>query len=144
MAGDHNQDNNRIYSSSLQQGNNNNSLVIDSEVLFIHDSNLHRMKPEIMNNGTRAEKIFCPTIRNNLDLLFDNVTVKMSPKQVFIQVGTNDLHHADVDIDDLLARMKNLCLKIRTKLNNPEIVVSSIFPRRDHMDRVELLNNALM
>ena len=56
---------------------------IDCEVLFLTDSNLHRMKPEIMNNGTTSQKIFCPTVQD-IENVMNNAVIKTKPRQIYI------------------------------------------------------------
>ena len=51
---------------------------IDCEVLFPTDCNLHRMKPEIMNNGTTSQKIFCPTVQA-IENVMNNDVIKTKP-----------------------------------------------------------------
>ena len=116
--------------------------VIDCKVLFITDSNLHRMKPEIMNNGTKVQKIFCPTI-GDIEYIVNNNVVKKKPNIIYIQCGTNDIEGSDFETDTIDTRFKEIVKKMKYIIDDGEIVISSILPRTDHKDRVISMNNFL-
>ena len=60
---------------------------------------------------------------------------------------THYIEHSPRDINNTYTGIIGVIrkeFKIMNDFNHPDIVVSSIFPRRDHMDRVNSLNKALL
>ena len=104
---------------------------IDCEVLFFTYSNLHRMKLEIMNNGTTSQKIFCPTVQD-IENVMSNAVIKTKARQIYIQCGTNDLEEPGFDKDNMI---EGLITKIKSNFDEPEIVISSILPRKNFQSR---------
>ena len=107
------------YQEKLSRQNNTPTQVIDCEVLFITDTNLHRMKPEIMNNGTKAQKIFCPTI-GDIEYIINNNAVKKKPNIIYIQCGTNDIEGSDFETDTIGTRFKEIVKKMKYIIDDGE------------------------
>ena len=78
-----------------------------------------------------------------LSNIINRMNVQKAPTKVFIQTGTNDLEKQDVNFEVLSTEFDKAILLIKTKFNNPEIIVSSILPRKDQKDKIKTLNNIL-
>ena len=68
------------------------NIKIDCDVLFLGDSNLNQMRTEIMDYGTKCEKIKCVLLSDIVNLL-DKAEIKRVVKSVYMQCGTNNLDH---------------------------------------------------
>ena len=84
----HAENNNRaIHSTSFQEKSNQNKATfkqtIDCVVVFLTDSNLHKINVDIMNHGKVAQKIFCPQIRD-IEYIIENNAIKRKPLQIYI------------------------------------------------------------
>ena len=126
---------------------NNNQLsspdVIDCEVLFLTDSNLHKMKEDIMNHGTKATKFFCP-LWKDVEYIVNECGVARKPKQIYIQTCTNDIDRSEFHVNDVSNRITEVLVSLKDLIDEEgEIYVSSIFPRTDKMDQVDAMNKAL-
>ena len=125
--------------------NNNVKQTIDCEVLFLTDSNLHKMNVDIMNHGTVAQKIFCPQIRD-IEYILRNNVCKRKPPKIYVQCGTNDIEAADFDMGVMNERISNMINALSETLldDEGEIIIASLLPRSDNMDKVKLLNEFLI
>ena len=126
--------------SKNSQNPYNKEIEIDCDVLFLGDSNLKPMKPEIMDNRNKCQYIYCPMLENIKDVV-NNAKIKRYLKHVYLQAGTNDLDHDSVDtvsyqISDIIDLLKN---KFKCT-----VVVSSILPRQDKRNEVAKLNEYLL
>ena len=135
-----------INSPSYQETSNRrnrNGEQIDCEVLFLTDSNLHKMNVDIMNHGTDAQKIFCLQFKD-IEYIIENATTKRKPSKIYTQCGTNDFEN--VNIDEMKGRMNNIITAISSNIlsEDGEIIISSILPRADHMDKVKRFNDFLI
>ena len=111
---------------------------IDCDVLFIGDSNLKMMKEEIMDKGSKCQKIICFTI-NEVSSLLEDINIVQSPKNIFIHVGTNDLERKSDE--EVISQLTGSINQLRTLFNSATIYVSSILPRKDRS--TENINQSL-
>ena len=132
------------YQQKLVNKSNVTSEVIDCEVLFLTDSNLHRMNANIMNHGTKATKLFCPMWKD-IEYVTSNSEIKRKPKQIYIQTLTNDIEREDFEVGDMCTRIKNVLTNLKDVIDEEEgeVIISSLCPRSDEMDKVEAMNKAL-
>ena len=72
-------------------------------------------------------------------------TVHTRPRIVYIQCGTNDLERTDYRVENLINRLKNIINLLSSNVlrDGGEIVISSILPRSDNIEKVNVLNNSL-
>ena len=109
---------------------------VDSEYLFITDSNLKRINPDIMNHGTKCAKVYCPTFQHVKDYL-DKVNVISSPKVIFFHCGTNCLDEWFRDVKMFEDEFVKILTNVKTVFIASKIVVSSILPRGEaHVNRI--------
>ena len=96
-----------------------------------------------MNHGTDAQNIFCPQFKD-IEYITENATTKRIPSKIYIQCGTNDFEN--VNIDEMKGRINNIITAIGSNILNEdgEIIISSILPRADHMDKVKRFNDFLI
>ena len=66
--------------NSVSGASNNKNFNIDCEVLLIGDSNLASLKPEIMNKGTKCQKIICYTLEDVTNMI-KSANIINSPKK---------------------------------------------------------------
>ena len=137
-SGVNNNNNNNVPNNM----NNSTRIDINCDVLLMGDSNIKDLQPEIMNNGSECFKIQCYHLLE-LSNIINRMNVQKAPTKVFIQTGTNDLEKQDVNFEVLSTEFDKAILLIKTKFNNPEIIVSSILPRKDQKDKIKTLNNIL-
>ena len=71
--------------------------TIECDVLFLTDSNLHKMKPEIMDHGLISQKIFCPTFKD-IEHVISHINVKQTPSIVYIQ-RTTDIEKVNFNLE---------------------------------------------
>ena len=114
-------------------------IKIDCDVLFLTDSNLYRMDCSI-NYGTNCQKFKCPLIKDVLNII-ENGTCDKNVDCVYIQCGTNDLDHEDVE--SISYRLSDIADKAKQKFKDAKIVISSILPRKDKKNEVDRLNKYL-
>ena len=128
-----------VHSNSLGVSQDS-KVVINCDVLFLGDSNLKPMKPDIMDHRNKCQLIYCPLLKD-VEQVVKNAEIKHNVKYVYLQVGTNDLDHDKVEtvsfsmskiIDMLKAKFK--CV----------VVISSILPRKDRKNEVATLNEYLL
>ena len=119
--------------SRRNNNNNNSKQIIDCEVLFLTDSNLHKMNADIMNHGTVAQKLFCPQIRD-IEYIIRNSVCKRKPSKIYIQCGTNDIETGDFNMNYMSNRINNMIDELNNTLlgDDGEIIISSILPRTDN------------
>ena len=117
--------------------------VINCEVLFLTDSNLHKMKEDIMNHGTKATKFFCP-LWKDVEYIVNECEVARKPKQIYIQTCTNDIDRSEFNVNDMSNRITEVLGSLKDIIDEEgEVYISSIFPRADKMDLVDEMNKAL-
>ena len=120
-----------LTASNISSSNiSNNKCDIDCEVLFIGDSNLKPLKPEIMNNGTICQKVICYTLDGVIEFI-NSANIIVGPKKVYFQVGTNDLDDDNLEMDIFLCKFERVLQLLKSKLGNIVVVVSSFLPRKD-------------
>ena len=87
----------------LSDNSNSEDIVtveeIKCDVLFLGDSNILKMKPEIMDHQINAQKYFCPHTIDIIDII-DRCTVVETPKKIYIQTGTNDIESVNFDAQE--------------------------------------------
>ena len=105
-------------------------------------SNILKMKPEIMDHQINAQKYLCPHTNDIIDIV-DRCTVVETPKKIYIQTGTNDIENVNFDAQEYGRLIKKLLELIKTKFDNPIVVISSFLPRKDLMDLVNSINNMI-
>ena len=111
-------------------------------MLFITDSNLHRMRTEIMNHGTSVEKIFCPTFRD-IDYVVENSHVKKKPSKIYVQVGTNDIETNKFSEEEMKKRLLACLNKLKSINPEADIFLSTILPRVDFKNNVAAMNTII-
>ena len=130
----------------LSDNSNSEDIVtveeIKCNVLFLGDSNILKMKPEIMDHQINAQKYFCPHTIDIIDII-DRCTVVETPKKIYIQTGTNDIESVNFDAQEYGRIIMKLLELIKIKFDNPIVVISSILPRKDLMDVVNSINNMI-
>ena len=132
-----------IVTPGYQQSCVNNE-NIDCEVLFLTDSNLHKMREDIMNHGTQALKLFCP-VWKDVEFVVNTTEVKQRPKKIYIQSLTNDIDHAEFKVEEMCSRVREVLENLEAVIDEEvgEVYVSSILPRADKMNIVDELNKEL-
>ena len=115
---------------------------IKCDVLFLGDSNILKMKPEIMDHQINAQKYFCPHTIDIIDII-DRCTVVETPKRIYIQTGTNDIESVNFDAQEYGRIIMKLLELIKIKFDNPFVVISSILSRKDLMGGVNSINNMI-
>ena len=130
----------------LSDNSNSEDIVtveeIKCDVLFLGDSNILKMKPEIMDHQINAQKYFCPHTIDIIDII-DRCTVVETPKKIYIQTGTNDIESVNFDAQEYGRIIMKLLELIKIKFDNPIVVISSILPRKHLMDVVNSINNMI-
>ena len=71
--------------------------TIECDVLFLTDSNLHKMKPEIMDHGLISQKIFRPTFKD-IEHVISQSNIKQTPSIVCIQ-RTTDIEKVNFNLE---------------------------------------------
>ena len=108
--------------------------------MFLGDSNLKRMKPDIMDLRYKCQYIYCPLL-NDIENVLKNAEITGDVKHVYLQVGTNDLDRNPVDtVSYSLSKVIDM-LKATFKC---VILISSILPRNDMKNEVKTLNEYLL
>ena len=101
---------------------------VAAKYLLLTDSNLARIKPNLLNKEIKGMKVFCPTFKQTLRFL-DQVEVETQPTNILFHCGTNDLENSDFSEikfeDDFILVLK----KMREVFSLARIVVSSLLPR---------------
>ena len=115
-------------------------LNIDCDALFLTDSNLYKMDCSIMNYGSVCQQVKCPLIKDVLSVIQDG-TFEKQVSWVYIQCGTNDLEHEEVD--SVTYKLSDVIDKVKQKFDNAKIVISSLLPRRDLQNEVARVNEYL-
>ena len=125
------------------------SSTVKCEYLFITDSNLKNIKPDIMNPGSVCQKVFAPTF-NHIHEYIDKVTVVKAPNVIFFHCGTNCIDVKNVNEAPFLDNFEDYFLRVMESLKNKfphaKIVVSSILPRKETLvnDIIPNLNDFLL
>ena len=106
-------------------------------IVFVGDSitqdfNVHEYFKEyhVYNTGIGGDTT--EGLLKRLDVSVD----QLKPKQVFIQMGTNDLELLDATPSDIYNRMLKVISHIKEDLKDTEIYLISIYPVNPHMDKV--------
>ena len=89
---------------------------------------------------TACQRIKCPLIKDVLEVI-ENGKCEKPISCVFIQCGTNNLDHEDVD--SVSYHLSNVIDKVKQNFKEAKIVISSILPRRDKNNEIERLNKFL-
>ena len=66
---------NDTHSTGFRGNTTESQHEINCDVLFLTDSNLHKMNADIMNHGTDAQNIFCPLLID-FELIYSKETFK--------------------------------------------------------------------
>jgi hypothetical protein len=76
--------------------------------------------------------------------------VKIAPRNVFFELGLNDLSHPDRDLDIFIKNYSHLIDEIKQKLPDTTLYICSIFPvtdnvliQRPEFQQIETYNNAI-
>lgn len=93
-----------------------------------------------MNYGSVCQQVKCPLIKDVLSVIQD-ATIKKKVSWVYIQCGTNDLEHEEVE--SVTYNLSDVIDKVKQKFDNAKIVISSLLPRRDKQSEVALVNDYL-
>lgn len=115
-------------------------IMIDCDVLFLGDSNLNHLKTDIMDYGTKCEKIICVHLSDVYNVI-DKGNIKRDMKSVYMQCGTNNLDHDNTE--KVKSDMENVINRLKAKFPNSNIVVSSLLPRMDRKPEILQINEFL-
>ena len=104
--------------------------TFNHDVVLLVDSNLGKVNSDILNHGSRCNKIFCPTLRHVNDLL-DKVKIIKQPDVIFLHTGTNHLDEPDFYTEQLEKDYVDIILKLKSMSPNSKIIISSLLPRKE-------------
>ena len=102
--------------------------TFNHDVVFLVDSNLDGIIPDIMDAKNTCTKFFTPTLAH-IDFLLKGVKIMKQPKYVFIHCGTNHLSHRNQSTTKLEDTFIDTISNIRNLLPNSKIIISSLLPR---------------
>ena len=112
------------------KGGDYSNTTFNHDVILLVDSNLVKIRPDIMDAGKTCAKFFCPTLAH-IDFLMKSVEIKKQPQIVFIHCGTNHLSEryqlTRFLEDDFIDSISNL----RKMLPNAKFIISSLLPRME-------------
>ena len=104
--------------------------VFNHDVIFLVDSNLGKIKPEIMDTNKTWATFFCPTM-THIDFLTKRGKVVKQPSSIFIHCGTNDLSMKSRSTENLEDEYIEIISKVRNLFPNTKIIISSLLPRME-------------
>ena len=143
---------NPIYHNEIPNNNttttktniNYSNTIIDTDFLFVTDSNLAKINTSIINNGSKCDRFFCPTFEH-IGELFQNATIINEPKVIFIHCGTNDLENTEFNENTFEDTFIKQLVKIRACCPSSEIIISSLLPRKEikFKDTITTINDFL-
>ena len=92
-----------------------------------------------------AQMIFCPQLRD-IEYIIENNTIKRKPSQIYVQCGTNDIERSIYNMEEMSTRINNLTSALIDRVldEDGEIIISSLLPRTDNMDKVKRMNDFLV
>ena len=100
------------------------------DFIFLVDSNLGKINPSIMNEGSSCMKVFCPTLKH-INNLLDNTNIIKEPKSIFIHTGTNLFDEPGFSIEQMEMDYVNTIFKLKEIFPSSKIIISSILPRKE-------------
>ena len=111
---------------------------INGEYLFLVDSNLAKINPDIMNRGSKCQRFYCPTFNHVAEFL-RNVNISSHPETIFFHCGTNCLDNRNEDKfqDDFL----EIIGKLKETFPGAKIIISSLLPRTEVNMKVFISNS---
>ena len=114
---------------------------INTQTVILCDSNGRFIKPDILCPDSTTNYIRCPTLSEAKEFL--NEGKLHNVKTFIIHTGTNDLEHHHLN-HHLLLKYKEIIKTIRDKYPESRILISSLLPRKDILNkRVSDLNKNL-
>ncbi len=99
-----------------------NYVFLGDSITDYYDLDKYYQDVPVVNSGISGNK--CNDILDNLqDRVF-----KYNPTKVFLLIGTNDIAYTDIENEELVDRIIEICDKIHEKREETEIYVQSIYP----------------
>ena len=102
----------------------------DHDVIYFVDSNLRKMKEEIMDNNMSGKKVMCYKL-DQIDEVLQNSTITRQPKFVLIHCGTNHLNYETESTKELEEQYKKTLKLVAQKFPAAKITLSSLLPRKE-------------
>ena len=105
-----------------------NNKIVDSHTLLIMDSNGSKILPDKLSRDSQSQLILLKTLDSILDEIH-KYTIKVSPAQILINVGINDLDKQTTK--EIAIKYEKVLRLLKEKFVHSNILLSSIFYRKD-------------
>jgi hypothetical protein len=113
----------------------------NTETIILCDSNGHYLKPKLLCPNSTTSYIRCPTVAKAKHIIQN--TNFTNPKNFIIHCGTNDIEHLPPD-QNLTTEIEDIKKLIRGKHPECRIIISSLLPRKDELNKnIPLINNEI-